>query len=143
MWAVPRGRSGIRLRGERGHPVVRKCLIRYAAWLRANYEFPIRLPVYLLPGKDYLTVEGQVSEVSFFAPINRRHEPYIRIATGAYPMEAREIGRDNALAAYICAVSRQIVHYQQWISTGRVHNRGVDRQAAQMLRRYRGVTQHP
>ena len=143
MWAIPSGRSGIRIRGERGHPVVRRSLIRYAAWLRTHHEFPIRLPVYLLPGTDYLTVEGQRSEVSFFRPIDPRHEPYIRIATGAYPAESGEFGRDNALASYVSALSRQIVHYQQWVATGRVHNRGVDRKAAQMLRRYRSVTGHP
>jgi hypothetical protein len=144
MWAKRKsGRSGLRIRGGRGHPVVRKSLIRYAAWLRAHHEFPVRLVVYLLPSRSFSTTEGQSAVISFFAPFDPRHEPYARIATGDYPAESTKFGRDNALATYIHALGRQIVHYQQWLESGSTHNRGVDRKASAMLRRYNRVTARP
>ena len=138
-----RARSGLRICGARGHPVVRQALIRYAVWLRANYAFPIRLPVYLNPGAYIVTTHGQRASASFFAPWDRRVEPYIRIATGDYPSLAEEEGRDNALASFIASLSHEIVHYQQWTETGEVWERGVARRAVGMLRRYEQTVDCP
>src|SRR5436309_10232964 len=81
---MPRGspRSGLRIRGRRGHPAVRAALLRYASWLRTEIEFPLRVPVYLLPGKRVRTVDGQFASASIFLPWSRGVEPYIRVATG-------------------------------------------------------------
>lgn len=57
-------RSGLRICGHRGHPVVRRALIRYAGWLRTQFQFPIRVPVYLLPGELVLTVRGELASAS-------------------------------------------------------------------------------
>jgi len=136
-------RTGIRIRGHRGHPEVRGALIRFARWLRKNYEFPIRVPVYLSPHKEIVTIDGNKAEVSFFAPYDRNVEPYIRIATGDYPAEKREQGRDNALASYICALAHQVIHYQEWVETGELWEKGVERKATAILRRYELTTDHP
>lgn len=63
-------RRGLRICGKRGEPEVRDALIRYAHWLRTKYEFPMRVPVYLLSGKGVMTSEGHLSTASFFAPTN-------------------------------------------------------------------------
>ena len=42
-------RQGLRIRGDRGHPVVHRALVRYARWLRIHVEFPIRVHAY---GRD-------------------------------------------------------------------------------------------
>lgn len=129
-------RSGIRIRGARGHPEVRDALVRYAVWLRRQYEFPIRVPVYLSPREAIVTMHGHKVSASFFAPWNQREEPYIRLATGDYPALKRECGRDDALAAFINSLSHEVVHYQQWVETGEVWERGVGVRATGMLRRY-------
>ncbi len=92
-------RTGLRIRGARGHPRVRAAIIRFARWLRREYEFPIRVPVYLFPSERIVTIHGEIVCASFFAPWNRRVEPYIRIATGDYAQLRNERGRDDALAA--------------------------------------------
>ena len=139
---VQKKRAGLRIRGARGHPVVRAALIRYAAWLRMNYEFPLRVPVYLSPCELLTTIHGTKASASFFAPWDRNEEPYIRIATGDYPSLRKEIGRDNALAAFINSMSHEIVHYRQWLETGDMWERGVDRKAVAMLRRYELTVDH-
>jgi hypothetical protein len=136
-------RSGLRIRGARGHPQVRGALIRFAAWLRREYEFPIRMPVYLQPTETLVTLHGEVCTASFFAPWDRCVDPYIRIATGDYPSLRRELGRDNALAAYIHSMCHELVHYWQWIDTSEIWERGVIRTADAMLRRYASAVRHP
>ena len=123
--------------------VVRAAYIRFARWLRANHEFPIRVPVYLNPGEQIVTVHGEHVSASFFAPWDRSVEPCIRVATGDYPSLKRERGRDNALAAFITSLSHEVIHYQQWIKTGDISERGVGRRAVSMLRAYEKTVDRP
>ena len=138
-----RPRAGIRILGARGHPEVRGALVRYAGWLRREYDFPIRVPVYLSLKERIVTVDGEVVTASFFAPWNRSVEPYIRIATGDYLALKRQRGRDDALAAFITSLNHEVVHYQQWVKTGRVWERGVDRKAMAMLQAYAATVDRP
>jgi len=136
-------RTGIRIRGQRGNPEVRRALIRFARWLREHYEFPIRVPVYLLPSEQIVTMHDQKVSASFFAPWKRDVEPFIRIATGDYPKLMRARGRDNALAALLHSFAHEVVHYQQWISTGEITERGVVRRARRMVDMYASTVDHP
>ena len=143
MWASTSGRSGLRVRGARGHPVVRGAVVRFAAWLRLYYEFPVRLPVYLSPRARLLTIDGEVVTASFFAPEVPTEEPYIRVATGDYPKLCKECGHDNALAAYLASVAHEIIHYQQWIDSGETWERGVASRAKKIVDAYATHVRHP
>lgn len=136
-------RSGLRIRGDRGHREVRAALIRYARWLRENYEFPVRVPVYLSGQAEIKTMHGERVSASFFAPWDRSEEPYIRIATGDYPALKRESGRDDALAAFITSLSHEIAHYLQWIESGELSERGVAVKARSMLSQYASTVDRP
>jgi len=136
-------RRGIRIKGTRGHPVVAKALVRFASWLRQTQEFPIRVPVYLSPLEKVRALDGRLCSASFFAPWDRNVEPYIRIATGDYRELHEEMGRDNALASFIMSLAHEVVHYQQWVQTGAVQERGVARRAEGMLRRYESTVSRP
>lgn len=136
-------RTGLRICGARGHPVVRRALIRYARWLRVEYEFPIRVPAYLSPKELVTTIHGDTAAASFFAPYDRTVEPFIRIATGDYPSLMRKEGRDNALAEFIVSMSHEVVHYRQWVETGDIWERGVERKADTMLDRYALTVDRP
>src|SRR5260221_5916078 len=89
-------RAGLHVRTQRGHRDTRGPILRFAKWLRRQCEFPSRVPVYLLPGPTF-TIDGEEAVASFFAPRNRKEEPYIRLATGDYPSLNAELGRDTAL----------------------------------------------
>ncbi len=136
-------RKGLRIRGDRGHAVVRRSLIRFARWLRMQYDFPIRVPVYLFPYDHVITMDGKKVSASFFAPFRRNVEPFIRIATGDYGTLVRKVGRDNALAAFICSLAHEVVHYQQWVATSETWERGVSVAARGILRRYAGLSITP
>ena len=122
---------------------MRAALVRYARWLRKQYEFPIRVPVYLSPRYEIVTIDGERCSASFFAPWDRNVEPFIRIATGDYPELKRELGRDNALGAYLCSLSHEVVHYRQWVETGEVFERGVIARADAMVSRYAKTVDRP
>jgi hypothetical protein len=136
-------RTGLRMRGQRGHPEVRRALNQYARWLRKSYAFPIRVPVYLFPSRTIITQDGIHVAASFFAPFERDVEPLIRVATGDYPEIKRLRGRNDALAAYIISLSHEVVHYYQWLEGGNVSERGVNAKAQSMLRRYAAEVKRP
>jgi hypothetical protein len=138
-----RRRTGLRVRGHRGNPAVRAALCRYARWLRTQCEFPIRVPVYLLPTERVTTMHGERGSASIFLPWKRTVEPYIRIATGDYRRIARSWGRDNALASYLSSLSHEVLHYKQWIETGRSWERGVPAKALKIVERYAQTVDHP
>ena len=88
-------------------------------------------------------MDGSIVTASFFAPWAAEVEPYIRVATGDFSKEQNERGRDNALAGFLHSVAHEIVHYQQWIDTGEITERGVVVRARKMVDRYALTTDHP
>jgi len=89
-------------------------------------------------------MHGDRVSASFFAPFDRSVEPFIRIATGDYAQLKKELGRDNALAAFLQSLAHELVHYQQWVATGGTSERGgVIRQAQRIVQRYAQTTDHP
>jgi hypothetical protein len=101
------------------------------------------VPVYLFPSEQIITMHGERVSASFFAPNDRNEEPFIRIATGDYGQLRKERGRDNALAAFLHSFAHELVHYQQWVATGVVSERGVVRRATRIVERYALLTDHP
>jgi hypothetical protein len=136
-------RNGVRIRGAKGHPEVRRAFIRFARWLRQEYVFPIRVPVYLYPSRTILNRDGAHVSATFLGPFDRGEEPYIRVATGDYSDLKKEFGRDNALAACLNSFAHEFVHYQQWVGTGEISERGVVRRAQSIVDRYATTIDHP
>jgi hypothetical protein len=137
-------RKGLRIRGQRGNPIVRDAFKRFAKWLRREYKFPIRVPVYLIQHRRFTTIEGEEVTASFFAPDDTNIEPYIRIATGDYDELVAECGgKNDALASYICSLAHEIIHYQQWVSDGATTEEGVVEEAVAILSRYSETVDEP
>jgi len=138
------GRAGLTIRNKGGNLEVRRALDRFAAWVLANHDFPIRVPVFLYPSHYLITLTGERVASSFFAPDNQEDTPYIRIATGDYPELKKKIGRDNALASFINSMSHQIVNYQQWIRGGQFEDESaVAKKAVKLLRQYEKTVDRP
>ena len=108
-------RTGLRLRAARGHPEVQAVVRPFVRWLRERYEFPVRVPVYLSPAPQVRTVHGDWCSASFFAPWDRRVEPYIRLATGEYPTLRRRWGRSRAAVSHLISLAHEVLHYEQWV----------------------------
>ena len=79
-------RSGLRLRFERNvDPELRRGCLEFAGWLREQYEFPMRIPVYIKAAKLLRAMDGELVYGTCFCPERLDVEPYIRIAAGSYP----------------------------------------------------------
>jgi hypothetical protein len=132
----PHVRTGLRICGSRGNPFVKSHLISFVKWVRTQYEFPIRCPVYLSPRHYIITIHGVKASASFFAPWNPTVEPYIRIATGDFYILKEKWGFHTALDSYIISLCHEIVHYRQWVETQDAWEKCVIGKAMSILRKY-------
>lgn len=111
-------RSGLRVRCQAEvHRDVRSSCLNFCKWLRINYEFPIRVVIYLK--KDYRIKNKFTKELvtaTFFAPYNKEEEPHIRIATGDYLELIDQWGEIDALYSIINSIAHEINHYFQWLN---------------------------
>lgn len=146
--ADPHHRTGIRLRFDKGvdNEVKRAC-IEFSSWLRKEYFFPIRVPIYIKEAEKIKAKDGEMVSAIFFTPDDRRIEPYIRIATGDYYALKDKHGKDNALAAILKSIIHELTHYFQWINDLALTNKGAERQATiytgYILDEYAGTRDHP
>lgn len=136
-------RAGLHVRTNDVHQDVRQAVKRFAQWLRKGSDFPVRVPVYLSKNKWITTRENIRVSASFFAPFDNSSEPYIRIATGDYAELKRKYGRDRALAAILCSIGHEVIHYQQWCQGKQFREDEAVKGAYKMIRLYSKTTLHP
>lgn len=123
-------RGGLRLRFENGvDQELREAYLRFAAWLRTVYEFPIRVPIYIKNCDFIVAVDKDLVAGTFFGPYDKSQEPYIKIAAGEFRKERKR--REHRELAYdFCAVlAHELTHYFQWINNQSLTERGEEWQA--------------
>lgn len=141
-------RTGLRLRIEKEvNPEVRRACLEFARWLRKEYYFPVRVPVYIKAAKFIKAVDGDEVSATFFWPFERDVEPYIRVATGDYYDLEVENGEDNALAAILHSIAHELTHYYQWILSKEMTVDEEEKQAVRIasyvIGKYRLTRDHP
>ncbi|SFS76954.1 hypothetical protein SAMN05428962_2752 [Paenibacillus sp. BC26] len=138
-------RSGIRIRTESGvHPEVKRACLEFAKWLRREYNFPIRVVVYLK--RDYQIKNRYTKELvsaTFFAPYDKNEEPYIRVATGDYLELVNDRGQDNALVAILGSVAHELGHYYQWLDDKELDEEIADEYRDEIIEEYESTRDHP
>lgn len=123
-------RTGLRFRFESGIDAeLRDACLKFARWLRCEYAFPIRVPVYFKSGKRLQTLDGEKAVATFFEPISYSMEPYIRVATGDYAFLKEKDGKESAIKAILISVAHELTHYYQWINDLKLTSIGSERQA--------------
>lgn len=110
-------RTGIRQRFDAGvDKEVHRACKEYIAWLRTQYDFPVRVPIYFKEREYIVTSKGEQCSALFFGPYDKSEEPYIKVAVGDYPKLLRECeDKDDALAANLYSITHELSHYFQWI----------------------------
>ena len=111
--------------------------MRFAQWLRKEYLFPVRVPVYLAPSATLRASDGTTNAAIFFGPYSPLEEPYIRMATGDYSDVLESAGSaENAAIEYLESLAHELVHYWQWVKTGQASEEGVDEVAEYIVGEY-------
>ena len=141
-------RTGLRLRFDRDvDPEVKAACKAFCGWLRSEYYFPLRIPVYVKSARRVRTMDGDLVCGSFFEPEEYTVEPYIRVASGDYPELLASRGRDNALASILSTIAHELTHYFQWINGLDPTDVGRERQASRyakyILSEYAETREHP
>ena len=73
-------RTGLRLRFDPGvDPEVRTAVKTFCAWLRTEYYFPLRVPVYVKSTRRVRTMDGDLVCGSFFEPLNEPRSTFITV----------------------------------------------------------------
>lgn len=123
-------RSGLRLRFENGVDTeLHEAFLRFAAWLRTVYEFPIRVPVYIKNSDFIVAVDKDLVAGTFFGPYDKTQEPYIKIAAGAFAKERKRLKHRELVYNYFAVLAHELTHYFQWIGDQTLTKRGEEWQA--------------
>ncbi len=141
-------RSGLRLKSEKNVDAeVKRACKEFCKWLRTQYYFPIRVPIYLKSSYKIKAMDGDMVYGTFFEPDNMLVEPYIRIATGDYEELTDVRGQDNALAAILHCIAHELTHYFQWVNGIKLTELGYERQAKRyadlIIDEYADTREHP
>lgn len=124
-------RTGLRLRFDKSVDFeVKRACKEFAKWLRTEYYFPIRLPIYIKNRKKIKALDGEYVYGTFFRPYEYNVEPSIRVAAGDYSDKEKKWGKDSALIAILHTISHEITHYYQWINDIKLTQIGEERQAS-------------
>ena len=145
---MPDRRTGIRIRVEPSvDDEVKSACKNFVRWLRSEYDFPLRVPIYVKSAHYLTSLDGEKAVGTFFEPFDYSVEPYIRIATGDYRTLKQSIGRDNALASILLTIAHELTHYYQWINRIELTAVGMERQAARyahdIVDEYAATREHP
>jgi hypothetical protein len=141
-------RTGLRLKFEKGIDAeVRRACKEFCKWIRTEYYFPVRIPVYVKKSKYIKAMDGDFVNGTFFKPFNKIEEPYARIATGFYHEDLLKRGKDNSLASVLLTIAHELTHYFQWINNIQLTEIGEERQATRYARlildEYAQTHEHP
>lgn len=141
-------RDGLVLRFQKGvDSEVRRSCIEFAKWLRKQYYFPIRIPIYFKSSEQIRTQSGELVSAKFFGPYSKTVEPYISIATGDIKEIEKNKGKDESLAAVLCSMVHELTHYFQWINNIEITDEQAERQAIyykkKIIAEYSLTREHP
>lgn len=123
-------RSGLRFRFESGvHPELRKAILEFGAWLREEYIFPVRVPVYVKSAARIRAADGDMVCGTFFRPDRLDVEPFIRLSTGDYLDLCKLWGKEDATLSILSCLAHELTYYYQWLNQLELTYAGEERQA--------------
>lgn len=121
-------RQGLRLRFDKGvDPELRLAILKFANWVRREFDFPIRVVAYIRSTEYIKAKDGDLVSGTFWGPYDRTEEPCIRVAAGDFYKLTKKMGqgqshRRNAAHAGARAVALLPVAQR---SKAHAHRRGA------------------
>ncbi len=123
-------RRGLRLRFDKGvDPELRLAILKFANWVRREFDFPIRVVAYIRSTEYIKARDGDLVSGTFWGPYDRTEEPCIRVAAGDFHKLVEKWGKDNAFTAMLQRLAHELSHYYQWLNDLKLTPIGEERQA--------------
>ena len=130
--------GGISFRFEKGiEPEFRTLCMRFAAWLRKEYVFPVHINVYIKDCEKIRLLGGQMAYGGFRYFESR--SPYIRIPARIEPAARDEYEDIEIYYGILSSLVHELTHYYQWAAGLEQTNAVSERQANQF--RFRIIEQ--
>lgn len=124
-------KKGLRMHIEKAvDDSVREVCLLFAGWLRKEFEFPVRLNVYVKSDYRIKAKDGDMVVGTMWRPEDDNSYPYIRLATGDYNELVDERGETQAMWSILATFAHELTHYYQYINHLPLTLRGEERQAA-------------
>lgn len=124
-------RTGLRLVFDKNVDLeLRSECKKFAKWMRSEYFFPIRVPVYFKNKEKLKCLDGDLAYGTCFLPDSYKNEPYIRIAVGDFPVIKEKWGAESALFSVFGVLAHELTHYFQWVNGLQLTQSGKERQAS-------------
>ena len=142
-------RTGLRLRFDKNvDPEVRRACKEFAAFLRREYYFPLRVVAYIKDKPKLRCMDGDTADGTFWRiEDDYTVEPYIRVAAGDYEERCAKRDKDSALIEILFTLAHELTHYFQWINSLKLTHKGEERQATMYARyildEYAETREHP
>ena len=122
--------SGLHTRIDRNvDPEVKYALKIFISWVRSEYSFPIRIPIYVKDTRRIKAKDGEMVCGTFWMPYDSMKGAYIRIATGDYHEMCKKIGKYDAILNILLCIAHELTHYYQWLNDLQLTDIGRERQA--------------
>lgn len=102
---------------------------KFAKWLRREFFFPIRVPIYVKADYRIKAKDGELVVGTFFWPADYKTKPYVRIATGDYQELKEKRGEEQAMWAILISIAHELTHYFQYVNNISLTRIGEERQA--------------
>lgn len=115
---------------------VRKVCKAFAAFLRKEYFFPIRLQVCVKKTSEIIDADGN----KVISTLQKNEDDYtiqprIFVAVGKYAKFCSKWGREEALKNILITIGRELTYYFQWINAVELTPVGKKRQATRYARK--------
>lgn len=123
-------RIGLRMHYDRHINNFLKCiLVHYVNWIRKNYQFPIRINVYIKNRSQIKALDSSSVSATFFGPFDRLQEPYIKVAVGDFNDWIKETDLFQAVCSVLSSLAHEFTHYYQWVNNFNLTEVQEERQA--------------
>ena len=109
----PLENRGLSFHYEKGiHPGLKRLYLDFAAWLRKNYVFPVRLNVYIL-NQETVRILGGADVYGSFRWYPKR-TPRIRIPSKIEDSLLEKNTEEDAFELILSSLVHELTHYFQW-----------------------------
>lgn len=120
--------QGISLHFEKGiDPEFRKLCMKFVAWLRQNYTFPVHINIYIKNCEKVTIMDGRMVYGSF--RYFKTKPPYIRIPAQINPQEYEGCEDLEIHYSILGSLVHELTHYFQWVAGLEQSNAVSERQA--------------
>lgn len=134
-------KKGLYIKFEKNVPIpVRGFCLDFIKWVRKNFEFPIKVNIYVKESYRVKAKDGEMVVGTFWRPSIYGTQTYIRLATGDYYELVKQRNEEQAMWMILLTLSHELTHYFQYINkislTGLYEERQAEKYGDYILHQY-------